>query len=618
MIFTAKDEYEVPFRPNFELRSAIVWLIAGAATALIGFASNASWPMTGMMMIFILSMGVYRGIQAWPRWAEIRRMRDATLKFIDVDGLQEKMQPGKIWLGRGYIWDKEAANKAYSVLRRGPSQVIGKEPKTNQIGGAYWLQGLKYAQDVYASEKFLEGHTVIVGTTGSGKTRLYDLILTQLILKDQCVIVIDPKGDHELRENMRRACERLGQPERFSMFHPAYPDRSVRFDPLKNWNRGTEIATRITDLMASDGSDPFRDIAWNALNSGIQGMIEVGEKPSLRSIRAYIESGPGDLIARVLPVHFETWSSDWNQRFRMFCSNEGESVDAGKGASEQDQQITKMIAFYTDVVAKTHRSSVVDGLVTAYTHNREHQQKLLASLVPVLSKMTADVLDELLSPRYDDLEDDRPVLDMAKVIRENKVFYVGLDSLADSTVGSSIGSILLADAAAVSGDIYNYGGYGDEGEKKSVWFCIDEASEVLNEPAVRILNKGRGSGMRALLATQTLSDVEVRMGDKPSALQALGNINNKIILRLQDGDTQEYIAKSMPKMKVEDLQTGYREGTGDFGEVQTSRSGYSETLEAEELEAVPPPLFGEIPNLNILATLADGRMMKSEVPILQY
>lgn len=611
----SKDAYEVPYRPNFELQSVLVWVAAITVTFLLAKLVNAPAGVFTAVLWVMVAFAFLRGFEAWPRLVEKQRLCGAELTFITMEKLRQKQKPGEIWLGRGFRWDKEAANRAYSVLRRGPENVVGT-PRKNEIGGAFWLRGLKPAADIYVPEKFMEGHTLIVGTTGAGKTRLYDIILTQLVYKRQGpVIVIDPKGDHEMRENLRRACALQGNPERFAMFHPAYPDRSVRFDPLKNWNRGTEIATRISDLMASDGSDPFRDIAWNALNSGIQGMIEIGEKPSLMRIRAYIEGGAGSLIGHVLPVHFERWSKDWNQQFRMYCSN-GEARVGLKSATAEDERIMKMISFYQDVVAVTQRSPVVDGLITAYTHNREHFQKLIASLIPILSMLTSDVLGELISPKYDDADDERPVLDMAKVVRENLVLYVGLDSLADSTVGSAIGAIMLADLAAVAGDIYNYGAYGEKGEKKSIWIAVDEASEVMNEPAVRILNKGRGAGMRALLATQTLADVEVRMGKRPNALQALGNINNRILLRLQDGDTQEYVAKGMPTVRIEDIETGYREGTGDFGEIDISRSAYSEALKKEDLEIFPPALFGEIPNLNYLATLADGRIVKGEVPIL--
>jgi conjugal transfer pilus assembly protein TraD len=255
---------------------------------------------------------------------------------------------------------------------------------------------------------------------------------------------------------------------------------------------------------------------------------------------------------------------------------------------------------------------VIEGLISSYEHNREHFQKLIASLVPVLNMLTSDVMGELLSPDYSDPDDTRQIIDMGKVVRDKMVVYLALDSLSDSTVGSAIGSMVLADLTAVAGNIYNYE------SKSKVNLLVDEASEVLNKPTIQMLNKARGAGFRLFLATQTLSDVEVRLGGKKAnALQALGNINNNITLRVKDADTQKYIANGFPTTVVESLKTGYKEGTGEFGSISTNRAGYGESLEQKEMELIPPPLLGQISNLNFIAQLADGRVVKAEIPILK-
>lgn len=607
--FKAADYYEIPWRPNFELYQAITWAVAGGATAVLSSMISAPSGVGTVASTLCFGMAVYRGIQAYPRWQQMKRAKDGSLKFITMDDLKKKMKPGELWLGMGFRWDKNIANLAYDLMRRGVANVLG-DVKT-QIGGAFWMQGLGKAEDFYVQEKTLAGHTLIVGTTGSGKTRLFDIIITQLILKgDGPVIIIDPKGDHEMRDNAQRACTSMGKPERFAMFHPAYAGRSARIDPLKNWNRGTDVASRITDIMPGAGtSDPFRDIAWNALNVGVLGMIEVGEKPSLRSIRRYIEGGPGELLEKVLNAHAHRWSPDWENSFRVFRTSK--SKDGG--ALTWEQNLAELIRFYAQQVAPSMRSEVADGLITAHEHNREHFQKLIASLIPVLNMLTSDVMGELLSPDYTDDEDQRPILDMARIVNDKMVFYMALDSLSDSTVGSAIGSMVLADLTAVAGNIYNY-----EQADQPITLMVDEASEVLNKSTIQLLNKGRGAGFRLFIATQTTSDIEVRLGGKKAnALQALGNINNNLTLRIKDGDTQEYIAKTFPLTTVENMQTGYKEGTGEFGGVSTNRAGYSESVKSEQVELIPTPLLGEISNLNFIAQLADGRVMKAEIPILK-
>jgi conjugal transfer pilus assembly protein TraD len=46
---------------------------------------------------------------------------------------------------------------------------------------------------------------------------------------------------------------------------------------------------------------------------------------------------------------------------------------------------------------------------------------------------------------------------MAECIDRAQVVYLGLDSHSDTVVGSAIGTILVADLAAVAEDRYDYG-----------------------------------------------------------------------------------------------------------------------------------------------------------------
>ncbi|MFP3670436.1 DUF87 domain-containing protein, partial [Priestia sp. SIMBA_032] len=84
--------------------------------------------------------------------------------------------------------------------------------------GVPWIHGIE--PDDYAIGipfDALEGHTLIAGTTRAGKTRLYELIVTQLIYQKKTVFIIDPKGDKDLEKRCRAECERAGR--KFLFFH---------------------------------------------------------------------------------------------------------------------------------------------------------------------------------------------------------------------------------------------------------------------------------------------------------------------------------------------------------------------------------------------------------------
>ena len=434
-------------------------------------------------------------------------------------------------------------------------------------------------------------------------TRCYDLLITQAIARGEPVIIIDPKGDHGLAENAKKACELLGEPERFIYFHPAHASKSVAIDPLANWNRRTELASRVAALIPSEtGSDPFTAFGWKVINDIVAGLITTGKTPNLVELRRYIEGGPDDLLVRALRTHFKKEVKDWEKKSGPYVNK------ARKNVKSENPELDGYISFYKEVVI--HESPNVDlaGLISTHEHNREHFQKMIASLIPILSMLTSDPLKDLLSP---DKDSPNKATDMASIIKRNNVAYIGLDSLADSTVGSAIGSVFLADITAVAGDLYNYG----IKEKKVVNIFVDEAAEVVNNPTIQLLNKAGGAGFRMFIATQTFADFAARLGDENKARQVLANTNNKITLRVLDSETQQYISDGIPKIKVKTMSVRY--GHNISSEVKEEYSAsYQEQSTEEEADLIPPGVLSELPPLHYFVRLSGGRTIKGRLPIM--
>lgn len=188
---------------------------------------------------------------------------------------------------------------------------------------------------------------------------------------------------------------------------------------------------------------------------------------------------------------------------------------------------------------------------------------------------------------------------------------MGLDSLSDAIVGSAIGSMFLADLASVAGDRYNFGV-----DNRPVNVFIDEAAEVINDPFIQILNKGRGAKLRCYIATQTFADFVARTGNEAKARQVLGNINNIICLRIKDAETQEYIAEQMPKIRVRKVMI--QQGTANHqGNPLVFTGSAAERLDEEEVEMVPPALLGQLPNFEYFGLLSGGRIVKGRYPVVE-
>jgi conjugal transfer pilus assembly protein TraD len=266
--------------------------------------------------------------------------------------------------------------------------------------------------------------------------------------------------------------------------------------------------------------------------------------------------------------------------------------------------------YYYERIQPTKPSTELEGLLSMFLHDNTHFGKMVASLLPIMNMLTSGSLGELLSPDPSDTSDSRPITDSAKIINNAMVAYIGLDSLTDNMVASAIGSIFLSDLTAVAGDRYNF---GENNQQVNIF--VDEAAEVINDPFIQLLNKGRGAKLRLFVATQTFADFAARMGSQEKALQVLGNINNTVALRVKDADTQEYVTKGVPPTRVKYVMR--TQGQNTDGEQPIMHGGnQGERLMEEESELFPSQLLGMLPNLEYIANISGGQLIKGRLPIL--
>lgn len=53
----------------------------------------------------------------------------------------------------------------------------------------------------------------------------------------------------------------------------------------------------------------------------------------------------------------------------------------------------------------------------------------------------------------------------------------------------------------------------------------DEFNELMGDEFIPLINKGGGAGIQVTAYTQTLSDIEARIGSRAKAGQVIGNFN---------------------------------------------------------------------------------------------
>jgi Type IV secretion-system coupling protein DNA-binding domain. len=391
-----------------------------------------------------------------------------------------------------------------------------------------------------------------LGTTRVGKTRLAEILVSQDIRRGDTTIVFDPKGDLDLLFRMWSECRRAGRTDQFYIFHLGYPELSARYNPVGEFGRITEVASRIATQLPSEGnSAAFREFAWRFTNAVARALVGVGRRPDYTAIARYVTH-----IEPLLISYYESWlareaPSDWRTIVNQIASN----VDERRlpaGLRGRDPRTIALIRYARD---QGLFDTVADTLRSVCEYDKTYFDKLTASLLPLLEKLTSGASGELLVPRYDDPTDQRPILDWMRVIRQNAVVYVGLDALSDFEVAGAVGNSMFADLTSVAGALYKFGDTRGlptlPGHRRApISVHADEFNELVGPEFIPLLNKGGGSGLQITAYTQTASDIEAGIGDRAQAGQVIGNLNTLIMLRVRNEETAELLTRQLPKIRV--------------------------------------------------------------------
>jgi conjugative coupling factor TraD (SXT/TOL subfamily) len=157
------------------------------------------------------------------------------------------------------------------------------------------------------------GHTLVLGTTRVGKTRLAELLIAQDIRRGEVVIVFDPKGDADLLRRVYAEAKRAGREREFHMFHLGHPEISACYNPIGTFSRVTEVATRIAGQLPSEGqSATFKEFVWRFVNVMARALVALGRKPGYEQISRYaanVEPLLGDYFEHCLDR--ETGAAGW-------------------------------------------------------------------------------------------------------------------------------------------------------------------------------------------------------------------------------------------------------------------------------------------------------------------
>lgn len=256
-------------------------------------------------------------------------------------------------------------------------------------------------------------------------------------------------------------------------------------------------------------------------------------------------------------------------------------------------------------------------------YDKTYFDKIVASLLPLLEKLTSGKVAELLSPDYSNISDTRPIFDWEEIIRKRGIVYIGLDALSDLTVASAVGNSMFADLVSMAGHIYKFGineglpqSLTHKNSKIAINVHCDEFNELIGDEFIPLINKGGGAGVQVTAYTQTISDIKARTGDASKAGQIVGNFNSLVMLRVKEQATAEVLTKNLHEVTV--LEVMALSSTTDSSDPGSDKHFGSNTGDRVTQKQKPMLSAADITNLpkgQAFALIEGSQLWKIRMPL---
>ncbi|MCW8444222.1 type IV conjugative transfer system coupling protein TraD [Fluoribacter gormanii] len=534
--------------------------------------------MSTYAFITLVIPGLYRAWQA----IRVKRYHHRLLAMPTYALSTSEIPLSKKWLflGKGFRWRPSHTQKLHQIkqvknekfMQRGScyqavrrfcqnhehtqlAKWLNKRSKFNPfrpdppVGGSPFLHGVgEEDKHVYIPQDVRIGHTFVVGTTRVGKTRLASILINQDIRNGDAVIVVDPKGDQDLVRDMLAACEVSGRAEDFKIVHLGFPNQSARYNPLKNYDQISEVATRITDAISAEGEGKqFAAFAWKYVNIVAICLEEMRQPITYQSIAFYISRLDQLLMTyadTILPNHYPNYHQNIEEIIEEHDSKIGKN-NKTKSPMERHQAVIQYVKEHINKTIKSNNAEalhdqILIDLYDAAIMDKHYYDKITASVGPVLSEINKSNASKILSSKAQPGD-----IELMDVIKNKKVLYIGLDSLTNPNIAQAVGKAFLSDLVSTAGKIYK-----EPDARYTINLHCDELSEIIQDSFVKILNKAGGAGFQVTAYAQTIQDMEVALGSRAKAEVSEGNFNTLIMMRVKNEETANLLVKVLPQVGV--------------------------------------------------------------------
>jgi hypothetical protein len=375
-------------------------------------------------------------------------------------------------------------------------------------------------REAYITQEELNRHVALIGTTGSGKTTTLYNFIEYNALKKQACIVIDGKGDRDFLEAAKEICVRCGRHAELFAIEGDYP-----------------------------GYNPFAVGTSTELADKIMALMDYSEEHYEKNAQTFVQILVCALQDNKIPITFENIVKHFSKSGvkELLCPGsarvvvESDDLLAPIPAADLPTSATSENAHYLKLLEQIDRKAV-EGLV--------------ARLGTLASGDTWKALK--MRPRG--------FLTLSEAMDKQRIVIFSLDSLKYPDTARAFGRLVVGDIKAqISEHMARRRG-------QRVGLLFDEFNVFASASVVDVVNKSRAAGFEALLAFQSLADIDVLDKGPEIRRQIIQNCNTLIVQRQNDPKDAEELARALgtkPSMLVTQQIT--TEGSTGLGSARPER-----------------------------------------------
>jgi len=356
------------------------------------------------------------------------------------------------------------------------------------------ILGKSKLEDVFITDIEAAAHGMIVGTTGAGKTTVILKFVDSCAQRYIPLFFVDGKGDHELPEKVKKIAKRYGR--KFYHFDIKGEQSRLCYNPLLLGNTDN---TKEKLIDTTDWSEPhYKSAAERVLlviTNVVNQILKETESMNEDEVRDYFKLKRGESLPRI--------------KKDIICLQDMLTPSV----------LEQSIRSVKDNDLKNKWIKIYNKLNPDWYMGLEQRLALIAeSSVGELVKETKDGIR------------------LTDIMEKKAIILFSLNALENRNVTEMMGRLIVKDINTVISLKRN---------KDVVYSIFDEHGAYISEDIESQFAMARSFGLRTITSTQNISDYKKsKLGDVLMH-KIVGNTNFKIIMKQNETENAEYLAKTI-------------------------------------------------------------------------